>query len=36
MIGLLYHGRLEKEKGFDAILEMMKIVSHQDYEFFIF
>ena len=34
MFGLLYYGRLEKEKGFDSILEVMKELP--EVEFFVF
>jgi glycosyltransferase involved in cell wall biosynthesis len=34
MFGLLYYGRLEREKGFDSILELIK--DCHDVEFFIF
>ncbi|MDR2191038.1 MAG: glycosyltransferase [Candidatus Peribacteria bacterium] len=34
MFGLLYYGRLEKEKGFDSIIEM--IPAFPDVDFFIF
>jgi glycosyltransferase involved in cell wall biosynthesis len=40
MFGLLYYGRLEKEKGFDAILEMINTLQTKGNEncpeFFIF
>jgi glycosyltransferase involved in cell wall biosynthesis len=41
MLGVLYYGRLEKEKGFDALLEAIRILDKQNsdepaYEFFIF
>ncbi|MDR0650487.1 MAG: hypothetical protein LBG59_03645 [Candidatus Peribacteria bacterium] len=40
MLGLLYYGRLEKEKGFDALLEVIKTLQtkedDQSPEFFIF
>jgi glycosyltransferase involved in cell wall biosynthesis len=34
MLGLLYYGRLEKEKGFDSILEVIKEL--HDVDCFIF
>ncbi|MDR0607142.1 MAG: glycosyltransferase [Candidatus Peribacteria bacterium] len=34
MIGLLYYGRLEKEKGFDAVIKLIAILPQT--EFFIF
>jgi hypothetical protein len=34
MVGLLYYGRLEKEKGFDAVIELISTLPQA--EFFIF
>jgi glycosyltransferase involved in cell wall biosynthesis len=34
MLGVLYYGRLEKEKGFDSILKVIKEL--HDVDFFIF
>lgn len=40
MVGLLYFGRLEKEKGFDAIIEMIELFEetgeHMEFELFVF
>ena len=40
MLGLLYYGRLEKEKGFDSLLEAIKILQNDgdelNFEIFIF
>jgi glycosyltransferase involved in cell wall biosynthesis len=36
MLGLLYYGRLEKEKGFDSLLEAIKILQDKNVSFEIF
>ncbi len=38
MLGLLYYGRLEKEKGFDSLLEAIRILQDKEvaFELFIF
>ena len=38
MLGLLYYGRLEKEKGFDSLMEAIKILQSKEvaFEMFIF
>lgn len=40
MLGLLYFGRLEKEKGFDAIIELIELYEETEedvpFELFVF
>jgi len=36
MLGLLYYGRLEREKGFDALLEAVKILQDEKVKFELF
>lgn len=38
MVGFLYYGRLEKEKGIEALIQVLKKVKKSDLncEFFIF